>query len=963
MATARIQKDIDESEIHFKLYAHIHRQLNDEDYLFNQAIPEKKLASKKRADIVLYSENKPLVVIECKKYQKTKINRKIDPLSSDVVIQAMTYAAEIGAPYFITYNGSIGALFQTHQDGIGIFDRNYRIFKDINHDHSFFSEIINEAVKQASSDALAWSDLDERFVGRMASMHSVLQPEVAKILLSDFDSNKNKLLFRQIREWFESFGVEWDENDKKQIRENRIPAFATQASYILLDKLLFYKVLENKYPKLPKLTKNGNKSIFQQIDKCFDAVLKIDYVPIFHPDDLFSQSKFFKSSEDDIIEFVHDLSNTNIDKLDGDLLGQIYEKLIPPDTRHRLGQYYTPPDICALLSCWAIESSSDSVLDPACGSGGFLNSAYNRIQQINPEIEHEEILDRLHGIEINRFPAHLSAMNLALKNLSSHTNFINITVKDFFNSEVHDSVGTAKVDAIVGNPPYIRQELIADKDRCREHLSNEANLSNRSDIYIYFITKSLKMLKEGGRLSFIISNRWLMTDYGDRFQKHLLEISTPEAFVIFDKNVFSDALIGTVCIFIRPRSHTKGKKKNLVKFIRIKENMNQKDILNLIKRPLRDECDKNTKSYTLIARSIETLKSESSSWRSYLYAPDLFHKVKSSEKLTKISSIGSIVFGIKTGCNSFFYLKDEDIHTYGLDRKYFKPLLKSVGQLESTDFTKNDTEWRLLDVGKYIEQAKKEVGNFDHLTPVEASEKVINWLKDNGHTSLANYIVSGEDRNFHKVPSVRGRKIWWDLGKLEMPDFAITKEVWREHRTPILKDGMICDQHLYPVYLNKEHKKEREFIGALLNSNFMWLMREVIGREASGQAMSRNELTVQEAKNLLMPDPKIFTHSEKLKLSKAFSNYTKFDRKQDYDKKEMCLEEIDTLILKKLNLGISHKELIEAVSFCLERRVAAGHLTSGLMIEEKHQEMIEEIKAASKAGNRRKSSHREKVAN
>src|SRR5579863_189661 len=68
-------------------------------------------------------------------------------------------------------------------------------------------------------------------------------------------------------------------------------------------------------------------------------------------------------------------------------------------------------------------------------------------------------------------------------------------------------------DYVVGNPPYIRQEMIADV-LMAEYRSRYRTIFDRADIYIPFIERSLDLLAKGGQLAFICSDRWMKNRYG-----------------------------------------------------------------------------------------------------------------------------------------------------------------------------------------------------------------------------------------------------------------------------------------------------------------------------------------------------------------------------------------------------------------------------------------------------------------
>lgn len=73
-------------------------------------------------------------------------------------------------------------------------------------------------------------------------------------------------------------------------------------------------------------------------------------------------------------------------------------------------------------------------------------------------------------------------------------------------------------DCVVGNPPYVRQELIPDA-LMAEYRARYATIFDRADIYIPFIERSLRLLKEGGALGFICADRWMKNRYGGKLRK------------------------------------------------------------------------------------------------------------------------------------------------------------------------------------------------------------------------------------------------------------------------------------------------------------------------------------------------------------------------------------------------------------------------------------------------------------
>lgn len=88
---------------------------------------------------------------------------------------------------------------------------------------------------------------------------------------------------------------------------------------------------------------------------------------------------------------------------------------------------------------------------------------------------------------------------------------------DFLLTSIEDGF-----DVVIGNPPYVRQELIADA-LMAEYRSRYSTIYDRADIYIPFIERSLTALKPGGQLGFICADRWMKNRYGGPLRKFVAE--------------------------------------------------------------------------------------------------------------------------------------------------------------------------------------------------------------------------------------------------------------------------------------------------------------------------------------------------------------------------------------------------------------------------------------------------------
>ncbi len=95
-----------------------------------------------------------------------------------------------------------------------------------------------------------------------------------------------------------------------------------------------------------------------------------------------------------LIEQIHDF---DFSKLDYEVIGGIFERLISPEERHKYGQFYTRAEVVDLINSFCIRTGEESVLDPACGGGTFLVRAYARKRELAPGRSHAELLGDLYG--------------------------------------------------------------------------------------------------------------------------------------------------------------------------------------------------------------------------------------------------------------------------------------------------------------------------------------------------------------------------------------------------------------------------------------------------------------------------------------------------------------------------------------------------------------------------------------
>lgn len=138
-------------------------------------------------------------------------------------------------------------------------------------------------------------------------------------------------------------------------------------------------------------------------------------------------------------------------------------------------------------------------------------------------------------------------------------------IKDFYDSDNRDLIVgdffdldlDRKFDIIIMNPPYVRQELLNNGINSKEKISKVLGsdyhaVPGKSNLYIYFLQKALKHLREKGVLVAITYDSWLFTDFGRSFKEFLFESHSLKKIIHFKKGAFDNVNVGATIIVVTP---------------------------------------------------------------------------------------------------------------------------------------------------------------------------------------------------------------------------------------------------------------------------------------------------------------------------------------------------------------------------------------------------------------------------
>lgn len=837
--------------------------------------------------------------------------------------------------------------------------------------------------------------LDERFIVRLRSAIDAFSIPVFEYVKQLWEKPRDPSFREKLRLWFveQGFSFQGTDDDFERI--------ARQYVYLLIDKIIFYNALRLKHTRLPKIdvsdVRNGEE-LRQRLQIFFNAGLSIDYETIFAADFLDNIPL-----PDELVEplkrFIDEISRYDLSQLGYEILGRIFERLIPDLERHKLGQYYTRSDVVDLIVGFCVRKADDTVFDPACGAGTFLIRAYERKRFLNPLKDHEKLLKELWGNDIAKFACHLTTINLASKDLSVEKNYPNVLCRDFFDlkpekimtllpyevrglDKTRFQVQIPLFDAVVMNPPYTRQEemegLVFPEDyktRLQELVKKEwgFDIGKRSSIYAYFFVHGAKFVKQGGRLGLITSNSWLDVDYGKYLQEFFLK--NFKIIAIIESKVerwFEDADINT-CITILERCDKKDERdNNVVKFVQLKKPLNEfipitksekerweavERLVNFIEKINEYYEDDKIRIFPKKQEELwkegfdeETGKYEGSKWGKYIRAPDIFFKIleKGKNLFVPLGEVATIRRGFTTGANEFFYLTEEEIKRWGIEREFWMHPVKYDEWLKIKDLIPKKDVW-IDKNGEYFKQSQYAeryklndvlidgnviwIPNYVIKSPRECESIIVDPKnlkyrvliihkdkKELKGTNVLKYIEWGEEQGFHKRPTCASRQRWYELNEVR-GKLLCMMSLNDRHVFWLNNINAFIDARLYGISLKENYSNKENLLLAILNSSLTALFVELWGRVNLGQGAL--DVKVYEYGKMPIIDPTIITETQLVKINTILNAISKrkigsiFEELNAKDQNEVSLDRIDpnrkvldTIIMQEI-LGLSEEEQLE----------------------------------------------------
>lgn len=255
------------------------------------------------------------------------------------------------------------------------------------------------------------------------------------------------------------------------------------------------------------------------------------------------------------------LGNKNVNS---DLLGDAYEYLIKKfadATNKKAGEFYTPRSVVRLMIDMLDPKETDTIYDPACGTGGMLLAAVQHVKEQHGDVK--RLWGKLYGQEKNLTTSSIARMNLFLHGIEDFQVVRGDTLRNpaFFEG---DSLAT--FDCVLANPPFSLEKWGEEMWLNDPFGRNFAGLPPSSSGDFAWVQHMVKSMADvSGRMAVVLPQGALFRKGAEgSIRQKLLEMDLVEAVIALAPNLFYGTGLDACILVLRKRKPAKYKKKVLI---------------------------------------------------------------------------------------------------------------------------------------------------------------------------------------------------------------------------------------------------------------------------------------------------------------------------------------------------------------------------------------------------------------
>ncbi len=464
------------------------------------------------------------------------------------------------------------------------------------------------------------------------------------------------------------------------------------------------------------------------------------------------------------------------------------------------GGFYTDQTIASFLVKWVKKSRPETMLEPSCGDGAFLQAI---------EDQHLKSLKRVCICELDAEEAEKAKRRTRLP--------IRFLAGDFLRWYLLLAQNGESFDAVVGNPPFIRYQYLPEEQQLlAEKIFSLLNLrfTKHTNAWVPFVIASVKLLKPGGRIAMVIPSEIFHIPHAQSLRCYLADQCSRILFIDPKELWFADTLQGTVLLMAEKKPERTAKSKGV------------SVVSNANRRTLDEDPEALFQEATYTnGKTIE------GKWMQIFLTPrerSLLADCRSRREVERFSDVASVDVGIVTGANKFFHVPDRTVKEFQL-QQWAHPMFGRSEHVGGLVYSRKD------------HRSNKKAGlpaNFLWFREVDLKDMPVNIEK---------YLSLGLNENLHMRFKCRTRKCWYEVPSVYTAPIAMLKRAHNYPRLVLNKANVYTTDTAYRI--QAKGVKPESLVFSFVNS-LTCLSAEMEGRHYGGGVL---ELVPSEIERLLIP--------------------------------------------------------------------------------------------------------------
>ncbi len=529
------------------------------------------------------------------------------------------------------------------------------------------------------------------------------------------------------------------------------------------------------------------------------------------------------------------------------------EESLLKESAKTLGAFYTDDQVADFLVWWAVRSAYDTLMDPSFGGGVFLNSICRRLASLGGQPA-----EQVFGVEIDP-KVHTSTIDRLAKEFGLGNR--NLWQSDFFDIE---PLPVRQVDAIVGNPPFIRYQRFTGDMRARainRATDQGVRLSELTSSWAPFVVHSVAFLKPGGRLAMVLPIEIGHAAYALPVLQYLSGSFGKINFLTFRRKLFPDLSEGTLLLLAEDKGASSSTFviRDLAHSGLLSEIQNEGRLIGTHKVNRRSLIQGTERlAHYLIPKK----------------AREFYCELREHAQTKKLGDIADVGIGYVTGANDFFHLSPGDAEKLEIPERFLKPAVRRGRALSGLVFTRQD--WRLA----------SEIGEAGYLLFIQGKADL--------PESVLRYLKYGENQGISQTYKCRTRCPWFSVPHVRKPDAFLTYMSGYKPKLVTNHADAVAPNSLHIIRLHPATILGSDALAALWQTSLTQLSVEIEGHPLGG-GMLKVEPT--EAENVIVATGQL-GNGELLDFSREL------DALMRRGEVETCHRLADDLVLQR-QLGLS----------------------------------------------------------